>query len=143
MPNPDVVRYPADAVVRAVERFSTPFYLYEEARIRANARRLRAAFERRFARFEPLYAIKANPNPHIARMLVDEGFGIDCSSPSEAMLTNRLGAWGMYSGNYTTDDELVMILGTPRVLLNLDDISLVPRVERLGMPEFISFRINP
>lgn len=143
MTNPDVVRYPAEAVARAVRQFPTPLFLYEEDRLRDNCRRLKAAFGARFRDFEPLYAAKANPNPHVARIVIDEGFGIDCSSPSEAVLTRRLGTWGMYTGNYTTADELALVLDTPGVLLNLDDVSLVEPLKRLRVPEFLSFRINP
>src|SRR5437868_6805645 len=101
MINPNVVRYPADATARAVRQFPTPFFLYEEARLRENCRRFRSSFAGVSPSFQPLYAVKANPNPHVVRIILDEGFGLDCSSPSEAWLARRLGAWGMYTGNYT------------------------------------------
>jgi diaminopimelate decarboxylase len=143
MMNPDVVRYPAEKIRDASERIPTPFFLYEEDRIRHNCRRLVAAFAPRFKNFQPLYALKANPNPHVASIVVSEGFGIDCSSPSEALLTRALKARGMHTGNYTGREELELVLKTPGLQLNLDDISLVPIVQKIGVPEFLSFRINP
>jgi diaminopimelate decarboxylase len=141
--NADVVRYPRRAVADAAARFPTPFFLYDEARIRRNCRTLKAAFTRFFNRFEPLFAVKANPNPHVLKIVLEEGFGFDCSSPSELWLARRLGAGGMYTGNYTTREEYAYALDTPGMLLNLDDASAVQTVAAVGMPPFISFRLNP
>ncbi|MGY1529160.1 bifunctional aspartate kinase/diaminopimelate decarboxylase [Luteimonas sp. A649] len=57
----------------------TPRYAYDPATVRARARQLEAvaAVDRRF------YAIKANPHPDILRLIVDEGFGLECVSAGE------------------------------------------------------------
>ena len=62
-----------------VAEHPTPFHIYDEAAIRANARRLKAAFawNRGFREF---FAVKATPNPHLMALLREEGFGSDCSS---------------------------------------------------------------
>ena len=96
--NPDVVYLPSSAIRRAVGRFKTPFFIYEEERLRENCRRFREAFRRHFPTFAPLYAVKANTNPEIVKIVFSEGFGADASSEAEAWLTRKLGSWGMYSG---------------------------------------------
>ncbi len=141
--NADVIRCPRQRLAEAAGRFPTPFFVYEEARLRHNCRCLREAFGKYFEAFAPLYAVKANANPHILKIMQDEGFGFDCSSPAEVWLANKLGGWGMYTGNYTTREELALVLASPRMLLNLDDVSLVATVADLGVPDFLSFRINP
>lgn len=141
--NPHVVRLPEDAITAALEQHETPFFLYEEARIRENCQRIKNAFASHFPNFVPLYAMKANSNPHILRVVASEGFGIDCSSEFEAYMTEQLGVFGMYTGNYTTREEFAYVLARKGILLNLDDPSMVPTVAALGMPEFLSFRINP
>jgi diaminopimelate decarboxylase len=143
MKNADVVRLPRDAIGRAAAAIPTPFFLYEEKRLRYNCRRLRGAFEEYFPSFAPLYAVKANANPVLLRIIKDEGFGFDCSSPSEVSVVGRLGGWGMHTGNYSTREELAQVLAAPGMLLNLDDVSSVATVRDLGTPEFISFRVNP
>lgn len=143
MSNTDVLRYPAEPVERALEEFPTPFFLYEEERIRIQCRAFVDAFAPLFPGFTPLFAVKANPNPHILRIIQEEGFGMDCSSLSELGLARALGAGGMHTGNYTMEEELRAALATPKMLLNLDDLSLLATVERIGVPEFLSFRINP
>jgi diaminopimelate decarboxylase/aspartate kinase len=57
----------------------TPRYAYDPGTVRARARQLAAveAVDRRF------YAIKANPHPEILRLLVEEGFGLECVSAGE------------------------------------------------------------
>ena len=140
--NPKVVHLPTARIREAVARFETPFFLYDEAKLRRNCRRFVRAFRRRFPAFAPLYAVKANANPEIVRIIFSEGFGADASSEAEAWLTGQLGGWGMYTGNYTTESEFRFVMQRD-FLLNLDDISMLPTVAKIGVPEFLSFRINP
>ncbi|MBI2440654.1 MAG: diaminopimelate decarboxylase [Lentisphaerae bacterium] len=141
--NPQVVYLPRRAIQRAARRFHTPFFIYEESRIRANCARFRDTFRRYFPDFAPLYAIKANTNPELLRIIFAEGFGADASSEVEAWITRRLGAGGLYTGNYTTAAEFRFVLKTGCFRLNLDDISMLPTIRKIGVPEFLSFRVNP
>lgn len=140
--NPGVIALPEEKIREAVGRFETPFFIYDEAKIRAHCRELIRAFREYFDRFSPLYAVKANTNPRILEIIFSEGWGADASSEAEAWITKKLGARGVYTGNYNTEDELRFALECG-LLINLDDITLVPIVERIGAPEFLSFRINP
>ncbi len=141
--NPDVIYLPAKAIKKATELFSTPFFLYEEKRIRHNCSKFRDTFKKYFPSFEPLYAVKANANPEVLKIIFSEGFGADASSEAEAWITKKLGATGMYTGNYTTEAEFKFVLSTKCFLLNLDDISMLSTIRKLGIPEFLSFRVNP
>ena len=94
--NPNVLRCPEEAIRAAAQRFATPFFLYEEERIRSNCRAVHKAFAPRFEGFTPLFAVKANPNPHVLRIVLEEGFGLDCSSHSEAWLASRFDATRKY-----------------------------------------------
>ena len=141
--NARVTYLPTTAIRRAARHWPTPFFIYEEKRIRANCRRFISAFRQYFPSFEPLYAIKANANPALLKIIFAEGFGADASSEAEAWVTRRLGGRGMYTGNYTTQAELSSVLRNGRFLINLDDISLLPTLQQLGVPRFLSFRVNP
>ncbi|MGI6087947.1 MAG: diaminopimelate decarboxylase [Kiritimatiellia bacterium] len=143
LPNPDVLYFPAADIGRAAKRYPTPFFIYEERRLRDNCARFRNAFLRYFPTFHPLFAIKANANPELLKIIFSEGYGADASSEAEAWITHRLGARGMYTGNYTTPAEFRFVIKTGVFMLNLDDISMLPDVKAIGMPEFISFRVNP
>ncbi len=63
----------------AIADAATPAYVYDLATVRARARALLAiaAIDQRY------YAIKANANPAILQLLVDEGFGLECVSLAE------------------------------------------------------------
>jgi diaminopimelate decarboxylase len=130
---------------RIRERFPTPFYLYDEAAIRRNARKLIQAFSW-CPRFREYFAVKATPNPHILRILHEEGCGADCSSYPELVLSDRVGIRGekvMFTSNDTParDFKMARDLGA---IINLDDITHVDYLDRhAGMPELICFRYNP
>jgi diaminopimelate decarboxylase len=143
MTNPNVIRLPQRDIKRAVAKFPTPFFFYDEKIIRYNCQRLKRAFGRYFKNFKPLYAVKANANPYILKIIINEGFGMDASSEAESYIAKKLGSWGMYTGNYTTEEEFRYVLQNKKMLINLDDISMIPTLKKLGMPKFISFRINP
>lgn len=123
----------------------TPFHIYDEAGIRANARRLKRAFEDIHG-FKEFFAVKALPNPFILKILKEEGFGADCSSLPELLLSEQAGIVGediMFTSNDTPAEEFVKAreLGA---IVNLDDISHIPFLERVaGIPELICFRYNP
>jgi len=75
------------------KEFPTPFHLYDEAAIRANARALNAAFAWNPG-FKEYFAVKAAPNPYLMKILKAEGFGSDCSSVAELILSEQIGLSG-------------------------------------------------
>ena len=71
------------------ERFGTPLYIYDAAVLRRQIRNLQGAFAN--LPFRPFYAMKANGNLSILRMLREHGFGCDSVSPGEIYLATRAG----------------------------------------------------
>ena len=127
-------------------RFPTPFHLYDEAAIRANARRLNAAFSG-FPGFREFFAVKATPNPFILKILASEGFGADCSSLAELRLCEAVGIPGdriMFTSNETPDEEFreARRLGA---IVNLDDITHIDALLAAtgSLPSTLCFRYNP
>lgn len=127
------------------QQFPTPFYIYDEAAIRANAQRLNAAFDWS-PQFKEFFAVKATPNPHILRMLQEEGCGADCSSLAELLICERLGLPGgdvMFTSNNTPLKEYEQAIKMGAIV-NIDDITHIDYLdENLGLPELLSFRYNP
>ncbi|MFK5892492.1 MAG: diaminopimelate decarboxylase, partial [Pseudomonadota bacterium] len=70
--------------------YATPFYLYDEKGLREHARKFKQAFSI-FPGFKEYFAVKATPNPFIMKILEEEGFGADCSSLAELLLSERVG----------------------------------------------------
>lgn len=139
--------FPLDAarLRQLTKRIPTPFYLYDEAAMRANARHIRKAFAI-FPDFHEHYAVKALPNPFILKILADEGFGADCASIPELILAEKAGMTGeavMLTSNETPAHEFVAARRQGAVI-NLDDITLIDALEAAaGMPELVSCRYNP
>ena len=125
--------------------YGTPTYVYDEQRIRENYRRALSSFTEYYPDFRFFYAVKACNNPAIGTILMQEGAGVDAASVNEILLAKELGKGGedvMFSGNFLSDDDIERGLDS-KVIFNLDDPSLLPRVLKFGKPEMLSFRINP
>jgi len=126
-----------------VNHFGTPFHLYDARGIQETGQNLINAFSM-IDLFREYYAVKALPNPHILKILKNLGFGFDCSSIPELMLSRGIGARGediMFTSNNTSTTEFEKAAHDDGCILNLDDISLIPKIPQ--MPELISFRYNP
>ena len=135
-----------DQAREIIKTSPTPFHIYDEKGIRATARSLRAAFAWNPG-FKEYFAVKATPTPGILKLLRDEGCGVDCSSLTELMMSQRCGFSGhdiMFSSNETPAEEfqLASQLGA---VINLDDLTHVDFLyQTLGhIPETISCRYNP
>ncbi|MFC2730070.1 MAG: diaminopimelate decarboxylase, partial [Centipeda sp. (in: firmicutes)] len=128
-----------------IERYPTPFHIYDEAKIRTNFRRLRDAFAWAPS-FREHFAVKALPNPRIVQILHEEGAGTDCSSIAELIISEAAGVTGeeiMLTSNDTPYDEFQKAIALGAVI-NLDDLShLDYMAKNAGLPKVLSFRYNP
>ena len=128
-----------------IQKYPTPFHIYDERAIKDNAQRLIKAFSWSLG-FKEYFAVKANPNPYIVKLLNKEGFGADCSSLPELIIAKKSGISGediILTSNNTPAEEFIYAkkLGA---ILNLDDITHIDYVDKhAGLPEIISFRYNP
>ena len=128
------------------ETYPTPFHIYAQAGIEANAKKLYQAFSWNPG-FKEYFAVKATPTPGILKLLHGQGCGVDCSSLTELMMAERCGFTGheiMFSSNETPAEEFRYAhkLGA---IINLDDLTHVDFLyDTLGcVPETISCRYNP
>jgi len=134
-----------EKITEIIADHPTPFHVYDEKNIIANARRMKEAFSI-VNGFKEYFAVKALPNPYIMKILKKEGFGADCSSLPELVLAERTGIIGediMFSSNDTPAEEFVKAkeLGA---IINLDDISHIKFLEETaGLPEIVCCRYNP
>ncbi len=134
---------------KTAETFGTPVYVYDESRIKCQLRRLF-----RHITYRPLailYAVKANSNSHILKIIIDEYLkmgetvGIDAVSPGEVALILKAGVLPeniLFTGNNTTDEEINFVV-EKGVLPNIDSLS---RLEKFGQKypgHDVCVRINP
>lgn len=128
-----------------VKKYPTPFHIYDEKGLRENVRNIRKAFAWNPG-FHEYFAVKANPNPFLLKILQEEGCGCDCSSLTELMLSNALDFKGddiMFSSNATPAEEYVYAKKIGAII-NLDDFTHIDFLDKCaGIPETICCRYNP
>ena len=143
---PISLNLPEKELRHLVETFGSPLQIYDGSLIVENQKNFINTMSSNFPNFKQYFAVKALPNPHILKLLVQNGSYLDCSSRVELEIAKNLGLSGnkiMFTSNYTSKDDLAYAkkLGA---IINLDDISLIDDLASLGdMPELLSFRLNP
>ena len=70
-----------------LEKFGSPLYVYDAVVIRERCRELKKAFPN----FRLYYACKANTNPEVVHTIYREGFGVECVSPGEIAVAQKVG----------------------------------------------------
>ena len=134
-----------ETLEKIIEKYPTPFHIYDEAGMRSYAKRFVKAFSWNEG-FKEYYAIKAAPNPYLMKILRQEGFGIDCSSIAELEIAEKVGMSGdeiMFTSNDTPAYEYKKAIALGAII-NLDDISHIQYLdENIGLPELVCFRYNP
>ena len=140
---PFITKEQADEIIKT---YPTPFHIYDEKGIRENVKAVKEAFAWNKG-FKEYFAVKANPNPFLIKILNEYGCGCDCSSYTELLLSQALGVTGdniMFSSNATPASEYVYAneLGAT---INLDDFTHIEFLEKtIGkLPETMSCRFNP
>ena len=133
-----------DAVDLAKE-FGTPLYVTSERRLRENVRLYKEAFPDAWTYF----AVKANGNLTILRILAQEGMGADVFSAGELSLVRLAGMPRekvLFNGNSKRREELKMAVeANVRVSADsLDEVIALSEVaSELGEVAEVAFRVNP
>lgn len=131
------------------DKYETPLQLYDADLIKNNIGKFLGAFRKYFSNFQQYFAVKALPNPHILKIIVECGLGLDCSSVYELQLANSIGCKNIFfTGNYLSNSDIIFASKLD-VILNLDDVDAIEKMIELHIkgkikqPEIISFRYNP
>ncbi|MGB9714230.1 MAG: diaminopimelate decarboxylase [Candidatus Bathyarchaeales archaeon] len=132
------------SVLKLAEEFGTPLYLMSENKIRENYRRFNSAFSRHYGKLRVLYSAKANTNISILKILRSEGAWVDTVSAGEVYLALEAGFQPeqiFYTGINVGEEELRYVINK-KVKVNLDSLSQVKRLLKIGIPTALSVRIN-
>ncbi|MFX1357205.1 MAG: diaminopimelate decarboxylase [Promethearchaeota archaeon] len=132
------------------KRFGTPVYIVNERLIRERYRALKLILNSEYHNNQIHYAVKANTNLSVLKILLSEGASFDCSSTGEIYSCLKAGAKAdqiIYTGNMFTNEDFKFAVEND-VLINLDSIGQIKRLAKvyddLGKEKsIISFRINP
>ncbi|HWI97037.1 MAG TPA: diaminopimelate decarboxylase [Solirubrobacterales bacterium] len=134
-------------VVDLAAEFGTPAYLYAAEDMRDRARSYRAAFERRGADAEVLFASKSLPCTAAYRLFAEEGLSVDVASGGELHMALRAGfdpARIHMHGNNKSDEEILFAVRSGVGHLILDSFDEIDRCERLlEQPQDVLVRVTP
>lgn len=117
--------------VALAKQFGTPLYVVDEAAIRSNCRRYKAAFDACYPENQIYYASKAFLNLAISKIMEQEGFGMDVASGGELYVALQAGfpveRIAMHGSNKSLE-ELTMALdaGVGEIMLdNLFELDML------------------
>ncbi|MFN3910086.1 MAG: diaminopimelate decarboxylase [Candidatus Anstonellaceae archaeon] len=124
-----------------------PIYVYDANQIIKNYENLKRAFSNEKFKTRIYFAIKANSNPHIIKLLAKRGAGADCSNLNEIKIAQLSGIQKekiLYSGNNNPKAELEYAIKNS-ISTNFDSLSLFEMVANKKEIKniVVSFRYNP
>ncbi len=125
------------------EAFGTPLYVYEEEVLRSQCRTLKKCFAQ--APCDVHYALKANSNPAILKLLHHEGMGADAVSPFEVRLALDCGFLPeqvLFTGSNCTAEELQWVI-SQGVLVNAGSLDELHALGQLKPDSSVGIRVNP
>lgn len=125
------------------QQFGTPLYVYDGDKIRSQYRLLKSAFSYTPTRF--FYALKANSNPAILKLLLQEGAGADTVSLNEVRLAFQVGFRPentIFTPANASDEDMAFAV-EQGVILNLGALSELRRFGEAFPGGRVSVRINP
>jgi diaminopimelate decarboxylase len=136
--------------IKLAEKYRTPIYVINEQMIRSQYRSLKDVLNSEYKKNEIHFAMKANSNLSVLKILNSEGAGFDCTSAGEIYTCIKAGVSTdqiIYTGNMFTNADLKYAVEN-NVIVNLDSISQLRRLakvhEELDVEKsIISFRFNP
>lgn len=130
--------------------FGTPLYIYSKNQILRNYREINQPLVNSKLDFINCYAIKANSNPEILKLLAEEGAGAEIASGGELYLALKFGYLRnkiTFTGVGKTDEEIEYALRENIfnfTVESLQEIKVISEIaHKLGVIARISIRVNP
>lgn len=131
-----------------LQGYRTPFYLYDIGLLRLTLESAMSVAAR--YRFKIHYAIKANYDMHLLRVIREYGLGIDCASGNEIRRALEAGfdpKTIVYAGVGKKDDEIEFAIENGIYAINCESIEEIEVVNaaaaKMGKTMSIGLRVNP
>lgn len=132
-----------------MERLRTPFYYYDAELLRQTLQTIREEVSKHEG-FCVHYAVKANANPKVLRIIREAGLGVDCVSGGEIEASVKAGFPSskiVYAGVGKSDWEINLGLDNDIFCFNVESIPELEVINELaaakGKVARVAFRLNP
>lgn len=125
------------------EKFGSPLYVYNEAVLRERCKDLVGLCKTKGLHIN--YSAKANANPHLLKIVREEGCLVDAMSPGELYLDLKVGYKPqeiLYVCNNVSKEEMKNALSNG-VLVSVDSLMQVEQLCQLNQGGKIMVRFNP
>lgn len=137
--------YPLDKL----KQIETPFYYYDKEILKKTLSSIKKEIAKN-PNFKVHYAIKANANPGVLKLISEEGLGVDCVSGGEIKAAIDAGfnpSTIVYAGVGKTDKEINLGLDNDIFCFNVESIPELEVINSLAVAKNkiarVAFRINP
>lgn len=137
-----------NSYIQKFESIDTPFYFYDLDVLRSTLNKVKRESE--LSGFKAHYAIKANPNPRILKIIASYGLGADCVSGNEIACAIEAGfkpSEIVFAGVGKTDREITFALKNNIFCFNCESIPEIEVINelaaKLNKKADIALRINP
>jgi diaminopimelate decarboxylase len=134
-------------VPELAEAHGTPLYIYDAGLLRRRLQLLRRHLP---SRVEVFFSVKANPNPEVIRVFVEEGAGTEVASAAEYLRARAAGCASeriLFAGPGKGADELEEVVrqGIGEVHVeSLEELAVLDALgRRAGTPVPVAVRVNP
>lgn len=131
------------------EALETPFYYYDVNLLKETLSTV-SAEAAKYEGFHVHYAIKANFNPRLLRVVAESGIGADCVSGGEVLAAIAAGIPAskvVFAGVGKTDKEIAASLDAGIFCFNVESLPEIDAIEALaaerGVVAQIAIRVNP
>ena len=132
-----------------LERIQTPFYYYDAELLRQTLRAINQEAQKHEG-FTVHYAVKANANPKVLRIIREAGLGADCVSGGEIEASIRAGFPSskiVFAGVGKADWEINLALDNDIFCFNVESIAELEIINELAAARNkvarVAFRLNP
>lgn len=136
-------------LIAKFETVKTPFYYYDTSLLRQTLDTIKTEMGKN-DNFHLHYAVKANANPKILKIISEAGFGADCVSGGEIKAALEAGFPAdqiVYAGVGKSDWEINLGIENDIAYFNVESIPELEVINQLagskGKIARVSFRINP
>lgn len=128
---------------RLLAEYGSPLYVYNEDILRARCREMKNLVD--LPGFTACYSTKANGNPHLLRIIREEGLIADAMSPGELAVLRHAGFDKQsicYVCNNVSPEELT-IAASEAAHVSIDSLSQLEAFGRLNPGGDVMVRVNP
>ena len=125
---------------KLANEFGTPLYVYDAEKIRKRIKKAKTVFEGLDA--EIVFALKANNNPALLKIMAEEEIGADVVSRGELLASKMAGMKRiLWNGNGKTHEDITHFVNQGLDIVCIDSFQELPLWDGVNVIKLL--RVNP